>query len=30
MQAMKAANPNAQICYDYGMDGNLAPGSGVD
>jgi hypothetical protein len=29
MQAMKAANPNAQICYDYGMDGNLAPGSGV-
>jgi hypothetical protein len=30
MQAMKAASPNAQICYDYGMDGNLAPGSGVD
>src|SRR5215469_5066053 len=30
MQAMKAANPNAQICYDYAMDGNLAPGSGVD
>jgi hypothetical protein len=29
MQAMKAADPNAQICYDYGMDGNLAPGSGV-
>src|SRR5215469_16247809 len=29
MQAMKAANPSAQICYDYGMDGNLAPGSGV-
>jgi hypothetical protein len=29
MQAMKAANPNAQVCYDYGMDGNLAPGSGV-
>ncbi len=29
MQAMKTANPNAQICYDYGMDGNLAPGSGV-
>ena len=29
MQAMKAANPNAQICYDYAMDGNLAPGSGV-
>jgi hypothetical protein len=29
MQAMKAVNPNAQICYDYGMDGNLAPGSGV-
>ena len=30
MQAMKAADPNAQICYDYGMDGDLAPGSGVD
>ena len=29
MQDMKAVNPNAQICYDYGMDGNLAPGSGV-
>jgi hypothetical protein len=29
MQAMKAVNPNAQVCYDYGMDGNLAPGSGV-
>jgi len=29
MQAMKAANPNAQICYDYAMDGNLAPGAGV-
>ncbi len=29
MQAMKAVNSNAQICYDYGMDGNLAPGSGV-
>jgi len=29
MQAMKAVNPNAQICYDYAMDGNLAPGSGV-
>ena len=29
MRAMKAVNPNAQICYDYGMDGNLAPGSGV-
>jgi len=29
MQAMKAVSPNAQICYDYGMDGNLAPGSGV-
>jgi len=29
MQDMKAANPNAQICYDYAMDGNLAPGSGV-
>ena len=30
MQAMKAADPNAQICYDYGMDPNLAPGSGVE
>jgi hypothetical protein len=30
MQAMKAADPTAQICYDYGMDGGLAPGSGVD
>jgi Cellulose binding domain len=29
MQAMKAVNPNTQICYDYGMDGNLAPGSGA-
>jgi Cellulose binding domain len=29
MQAMKAVSPSAQICYDYGMDGNLAPGSGV-
>ncbi len=29
MQAMKAASPAAQICYDYAMDGNLAPGSGV-
>ena len=29
MQAMKTVNPNTQICYDYGMDGNLAPGSGV-
>jgi len=29
MQAIKAANPNAQVCYDYAMDGNLAPGSGV-
>ena len=26
---MKAVNPNAQICYDYAMDGNLAPGAGV-
>jgi cellulose binding protein with CBM2 domain len=30
MQAMKAVNPSAQICYDYAMDGNLAPGAGVD
>jgi Cellulose binding domain len=29
MQDMKAVNPDAQICYDYAMDGNLAPGSGV-
>lgn len=29
MQAIKSVNPNAQVCYDYGMDGNLAPGSGV-
>jgi hypothetical protein len=29
MQDMKAAGPSAQICYDYGMDGNLAPGSGA-
>jgi Cellulose binding domain len=29
MQDMKAASPSAQICYDYAMDGNLAPGSGV-
>jgi hypothetical protein len=29
MQDIKAANPNAQICYDYAMDGNLAPGSGA-
>jgi hypothetical protein len=30
MQAMKAADPSSQICYDYAMDGGLAPGSGVD
>lgn len=30
MQAMKAADPNAKICYDYAMDGALAPGAGVD
>lgn len=29
LQAMKAADPNSQICYDYAMDGNLAPGAGV-
>ncbi|HEY3867376.1 MAG TPA: cellulose binding domain-containing protein [Actinocrinis sp.] len=29
MQAIKSASPSAQVCYDYGMDGNLAPGSGV-
>jgi hypothetical protein len=29
MQDMKAVSPNAQICYDYAMDGNLAAGSGV-
>ncbi len=30
VQAMKAADPHAQVCYDYGMDGNLAPGAGVE
>ncbi len=30
LQAMKAADPKAQICFDYGMDGGLAPGSGAD
>jgi hypothetical protein len=30
LQAMKAADPKAQICYDYAMDGGLAPGAGVD
>ena len=30
LKAMKAADPNAHICYDYAMDGNLAPGAGVD
>lgn len=30
LQAMKAADPNAKICYDYAMDGSLAPGAGVD
>ena len=30
MQAIKSADPKAQVCYDYGMDGGLAPGSGVD
>lgn len=30
LKAMKAADPNAQICYDYAMDGGLAPGSGAD
>ncbi|HEY2673508.1 MAG TPA: cellulose binding domain-containing protein [Rugosimonospora sp.] len=30
LQAMKAADPNANICYDYAMDGALAPGAGVD
>jgi hypothetical protein len=30
MQAVKAADPKAQMCYPYGMDGGLAPGSGVD
>ncbi|MFC1418030.1 cellulose binding domain-containing protein [Streptacidiphilus cavernicola] len=29
MQAMKAADPAAKICYDYAMDGGLAPGSGA-
>ncbi|NUS13431.1 MAG: hypothetical protein HOY69_18855, partial [Streptomyces sp.] len=30
MKAIKAADPKARICYDYAMDGNLAPGAGVD
>jgi len=30
MQAVKAADPSAQMCYDYAMDGGLAPGAGVD
>ncbi|WP_225850811.1 cellulose binding domain-containing protein [Streptomyces sp. HPF1205] len=30
MKAMKAADPKARICYDYAMDGSLAPGAGVD
>ena len=25
-----AADPKARICYDYAMDGSLAPGAGVD
>jgi Cellulose binding domain len=29
MKAMKAVDPNAQVCYDYAMDGTLAPGAGV-
>jgi Cellulose binding domain len=29
MQAIKQAVPNAQVCYDYAMDGSLAPGAGV-
>jgi hypothetical protein len=29
MQAIKQAAPKSQVCYDYAMDGNLAPGSGV-
>lgn len=30
IQAMKAVDPKAQVCFDYGMDGGLAPGSGAD
>lgn len=30
MKAIKDADPNAQICYDYAMDGELAPGSGAE
>jgi hypothetical protein len=30
MQAIKQNAPGAQVCYDYAMDGTLAPGSGVD
>jgi hypothetical protein len=29
-KAIKSADPKAQVCYDYAMDGTLAPGSGVD
>ncbi|HUB71611.1 MAG TPA: hypothetical protein VL984_14420 [Acidimicrobiales bacterium] len=29
MQAIKAAVPGAQVCYDYAMDPSLAPGSGI-
>ena len=29
MQAIKQNAPGAQVCYDYAMDGNLAPGAGV-
>ena len=29
LHAGDEGHANAQVCYDYGMDGNLAPGSGV-
>lgn len=30
MQAIKQNAPGSQVCYDYAMDGSLAPGAGVD
>ena len=29
MQAIKQNAPGSQVCYDYAMDGDLAPGAGV-
>jgi hypothetical protein len=30
MQAIKGADANAKICFDYGLDGSLSPGSGAN